>query len=372
MRVLHIIPNLQVGGAETMLTRLMGEWHRMDDSGIESHVVALDGGGPLRDSIEAFGVPVTVLSDEAGPALAVLIRRVRLFRPDVIQTWMYRADLMGAIASRLTGLGAVVWNLRCSFGWAERGFARRAVFSGLRMLSTVPAAVVSNTGRAIDEHRAAGYNARRWELIPNGFDTDVYRPSYEVRIRLRSDLGLLEDTPLVGMVARFDPLKDHETFLRAAKQLVEEGNNAHFVLVGARLEENLRGVIEELGLRDRVHVLGYRSDIPDIVPGFDVSALSSLSEGFPNVVGEAMACGLPCVSTRVGDIAKLLDAEWIIEPGDYHALARSWQKLLALPVVDRQSIGASNRRRIESDYSAKLVADRYRKLYESIYYIAPR
>ena len=154
---------------------------------------------------------------------------------------------------------------------------------------------MSNSERARREHEAAGYRARRWEVLPNGFDLDVFRPDPAARAQVRADLGVVEGAPVVGMVARLDPAKDHATFVRAAALFRERTPAAQFVLVGEGDWAPVRSHVAQAGLSDAVHILGYQAHVERLIPAFDIGTLSSTSEGFPNALGEVMAVGVPPV-----------------------------------------------------------------------------
>ena len=211
----------------------------------------------------------------------------------------------------------------------------------------------------------------RTQVIPNGFDPTAFRPDPDSRIAFRAELGLPPDTPLVGMVARVDPQKDHRTFVAAAARLHARLPNVHFVFCGNGSEKaiaELTGWIERDGLRQVCHVLGERNDIPRVAAALDVATLSSaFGEGFPNVLGEAMACEVPCVATDVGDSAYVLgDSGRIVPPRDPDALAGAWGELLTAGDDVRKALGQRGRRRIVDNFSISRVARSYEAAYRSV------
>ncbi|HLM68072.1 MAG TPA: glycosyltransferase, partial [Longimicrobium sp.] len=373
LKVVHLITGLRAGGAETVLYRLLAE---MDRARFRSTVVSLTDEGELGTGIRALGVPVHTLGMRrgAGSVLSAVHRLRRLLRrerPDILQTWLYHADLLGTVAARAAGVPVLAWNLRCSQPRVGMAAERPgALLRVLRRLSHVPDAVVVNAeaGRAF--HAAVGFGPREWRLIPNGVDARMFRPSPELRARARREMGVDAAAPVVGMVGRYDPLKDVGTFLRAARILLDTRRDAVFVLAGRDLSaENgeLGAQIRALGLEGAVRLLGRRTDVQAVYPAFDVAALTSRAEGFPNVVAEAMACGVPCAVTDVGDAALLVgDTGRVVPPGDPGAMAAAWEGLLSLTAAERQRLGAAARDRIAAEFSQRAAVQRYEALYAGL------
>lgn len=370
--IAHVITDLGVGGAEVMLRNLV---QRMDRTRFRNVVISLTDRGFFADDIERAGVAVEALGIERGrpdPRLLVRLRRsLKKHQPDIVQTWLYHADLLGTLVRRAVPDATLLWNVRCSFMEMRRynplsGMTRRM----LAMMSKVPTAVVVNSVSGREVHERLGYRPRRWVLLPNGFDTERFKPDSNARSAIREELGLAEDTFLVGTVGRFDPMKDHATFLAAA-ELVARDVDAHFVLAGRGLEASnsvLVDWIRSRGLVGRVHLLGPRKDVAAIDAALDVFCFASrYGEGFPNVVGEAMACATPCVVTDVGDAAAIVgDTGTVAAPGDAAGLADGVNKLLRMSSSERRQIGARARARIENDYSIGSIVRQYEKFYDEI------
>ncbi len=372
LSIVHVISSLDVGGAETTLYRLLS---RTDRDAFRSSVVSLLPGGPVKDLIAGLGIPVASLGMRRGrPSMVGLVRLVRHLRraePDIVQTWLYHADLLGLIAARLAGRPATAWNLRCSDTDPIRRHSLVWTRWTCARLAGQPAVVVANSNAARRFHQRAGYSPRRWEIIPNGVDTEAWKPDEEARLSVRRELGVATDVALIGLVARFDPMKDHRTFLEAADSVATRRTDVHFVMVGEGVtHENpsLRHQLNTSGLGRRVHLLGRRSDVPRLTAALDIAALSSYyGEGFPNVVIEAMACGVPCVATDVGDSAHMIGKTGVIVPRQRpDLLADAWLQLLALGRQDRQRLGQAARERVERDYSLTTMVRRYEALYRSI------
>ncbi|TXD34780.1 glycosyltransferase [Lujinxingia vulgaris] len=365
VKVCHIITGLGTGGAETMLTRLI---EGRDPRRFPTTVISLMDRGQMAERLEAAGAPVETLNLNRGrPTPAALFRLRRLVEhhnPDVIHAWMYHANL-GIMA----GLGRpFAWNIRqCVYDLADESRGTQAVIRLGGLLSPQASAIVYNSRLSRIQHRALGYSERRDEVIPNGFDTATFRPSEEDYREVRRELGLPTATPLIGMVGRLHPIKDHPNLLAAMTIVAAEHPQARLVLVGRGLTEDnveLMDQLRALDLHDRVILLGERRDIPRITAAFDVAVLSSKSEGFPNVVGEAMACGVPAAVTDVGDAAWLLgEAGRVVPPQDSVQLARAISELLAMDEVARRQLGQKGRRRIVENFSLGAIVARYHALY---------
>lgn len=376
MRVLHLITFLDADGAGSMLARLLAE---LDPAAYEPLVVAMLPPGPMGERIRALDADLLDLDMRKGRptplALHKLVAVLHEWHPDVVQTWQHHADLLGLAAARLAfPLGrrpAVAWNLRSAFSdlsrldrseaWTVRLCAR---------LSGLPEVVVANSRAAVDRHIALGYRPRRFEIIPNGFDAGLFQPRASAPATLRRELGVSPESPLVGLAARFDPAKNQRGFLRAAGLVAKRLPETHFVCCGRdATPENaeLTRWGEEAGLGGRLHLLGQREDMERFLAGLDLCVSASLEESFPNVLGEALCCGVPCVATDVGDSAALVGQDGAVAPpGDEQALARAMLRMLSLPATERMRMGGEGRMRMIRDYALESVVARYARLYDSL------
>jgi glycosyltransferase involved in cell wall biosynthesis len=372
MKLLHIITGLGTGGAETMLLNLVSA---LDPWGDASEVISLSGGGPLGERLRSAGVPVRELGMSRGrftaAKVALLTRWTRAVRPDLVQTWMYHADLLGGLAARLAGV-PTIWgiqqgNLNPSFNrWSTLVTAAACA----AMSEWLPSRIVVCSRSASSAHEEFGYSRERMAVIPNGIDACRFRPDLEARCSMREELGIGDSTPLVGLAARLDPQKDHATFFRAAGRVQSRRPDARFALCGAGIEPESAAVrrwMEEAKLGDKCHLLGRREDVHRFFAALDVAVLSSRGEGLPLAVGEAMASGVPCVVTDVGDAACLVGRTGIVvPPGDPEALANGISILLSESTETRRERGVAARERIEREFAIPVVAARYRDLYREV------
>lgn len=375
MKIAFIITGLSTGGAEMMLHKLL---QSIDRSEFEPTVISLIDKGEIGPRIEELGIPVYVLGMRRGlpnPLIVLyLARLLRRLKPDVVHTWMYHADLLGGLAARLAGCSRVIWCLRNSNLSKEQSTSSTLkVVSLCAWLSRwLPVQIVSCSQRAKNVHAAVGYADEKIHVIPNGFDLGHFAPDATARASLCAELSLPPDAPLVGMVARFDAQKNHLGFVRAAAQLLQQSPQVHFVLAGTGVDSGnaaLRAAISaHPGLQTRMHLLGRRDDVPRLMAALDVLALSSShGEAFPNVLGEAMACGVPCVVTDVGDSAEIVgNTGRVVAVGDMAALAQQLLAVLHLPAADRATLGRQARARVQAEYEIGHVAGLYQAFYERV------
>jgi glycosyltransferase involved in cell wall biosynthesis len=371
IRILHIITGLSTGGAEMMMLKLTTN---MDNSKFENHVVSLTNKGPVGHRLSDAGIAVTCLNMPRGiphpTGLYRLWSVIRREKPDIVQTWLYHADLLGLLAARLAGIKNVIWNLRCSYMGDEydRGMTG-FVIKLLARLSRLPAAIVINSKTGLKLHELRGYRPAHWVLLPNGFDPDQYRPDRKARATIRAELGIGDNTPLIGLVARLDPVKGYEDFLKAASKLAAKNPDVHFLLAGNGFVKDNGEIAEILAdVSDKqFHLLGERKDIPAIMAALDIATCSSIGEGFPNVVGEAMSSGTICVATDVGDCRYILnDTRSIVPPSDPDKLAEAWQNILSMPASEREKISTAGRQRVIDNFSLSVIVTKYQNLYTEL------
>jgi glycosyltransferase involved in cell wall biosynthesis len=373
MNVCHVITGLGTGGAEIMLQKLIAA---TAGNGMTHSVVSLTDRGPIGDALHARGIRIDSLGMRRGAPdvrAVVSLRRLLIERaPRVVQTWMYHSNLLGGLAARLAGIRAIVWNIRSSRlepATEKTSTIWLAKLSGL-LAHQLCGRIVTNSDDARRVHERMGYPSSLFEVIPNGFDLGTFKPDEAARASVRTELALAPETVLIGMISRFHPGKGHGTFLRAAARLASRRPDVHFLLAGDGVTSDDRALsrlVERAELRSRVSLLGRRTDTPRLFAALDLSTLTSLYESFPNVVGEAMACAVPCIVTDVGDAATIVgDTGAVVPVRDEDALVSAWSSLLDLGPAARRSLGARARARIAERYSLESVAARYVRLYVSV------
>jgi glycosyltransferase involved in cell wall biosynthesis len=371
IRVCHLITSLDTAGAERSLVNLVTAMNRDE---FNNEVVTLLKPGPMAQALVQAGIALTSMDiDRRRPnpaALVWLIRHLRANRPSILQTWLYPADLLGTAAALFARPDHLLWNVRCT-EINKPGMSKWTRFMPrfLAVLSRRPDAIVINSQAGQRYHDQIGYRPKEWINIPNGVDLARFLPRRDERAALRARIGLAGDVTAIGFVARYHPMKDVKTFLRAASHFQRDHENAKFVLCGDGLGSDnapLVELIRTLDLDRRVVLLGRRTDMEQIYPTFDALTLCSIwGEGFPNVLCEAMACDVPCVTTKVGDSAEIVgDCGLIVPPRDAEALVRAWRTLLdekKLPVATE-----SARSRVATRYSLERMCAHYESLYRSL------
>lgn len=375
VQVVHIITGLSRGGAENVLYRLI----QAQPNPSQHSVVSMTDEGIFGDRLKELGVEVRCLGLHRGriPSPLIILRLsswLRHLRPDLVQTWMYHADLLGGVAARLAGI-PVCWGLRngnLDPEQSKRLTLRVARFNAC-LSRWLPTRIVSCSVRAVEIHRALGY-ADKFVVIPNGLDLARFTPvDVARRGTVRSALGLPKGRKLIGHLGRPDPQKDHATLLKVFALVAAQREDVCLLLAGLDLEHGNRYLDDLLartktsGLANRIMALGQRDDVPDLMAAMDVFLLSSsFGEAFPNVVVEAMACGTPCVVTEVGDSAEIVgDTGWTAPPGNVGALAGALLEALGEQEETHALRRQCARRRIEENFSIERMAKAYQEVWET-------
>lgn len=369
LRITHVITGLGIGGAESALYRLVsatrGDLHHA--------VISLTDGGYFGPKLQAGGVPVSCLSMRPGVpdplALVRLASHLLAERPDVVHGWMYHANLMAGLSAAAAGQIPVIWGIRHSVlsSRSAKHSTRLTNQMCARLSRLLPARIVCCAESALRAHAAIGYCASRMMVIPNGFDPEALTSAPGAGSHIRDELAIPQAVPVIGLVSRFHPDKDPDNFLRAARLVADSECRAVFLMVGNGFDwanAALSSRVDGFGLRDRVRLLGQRSDVPALLSAMDVFALSSRSEAFPNALAEAMLVGLPCAATNCGDSREIVGpCGRIVPPEDSTALGNAILGLLSLGEHERAELKAAARQRILQTYGLREVARRYMELY---------
>jgi glycosyltransferase involved in cell wall biosynthesis len=383
VKIVHVITDLSVGGAETMLVRLIRTSPR---DGPQHVVVSLSSEAPLAERLVALGVEVRVLGMGRGVPSARLFRRLVQWldelQPDIVQTWMYHADLMGGLATYAAQMmrwlrgarirrPALVWgihhtDLRLT---GSSGTTRWIARACALMSSRVPDVIVCCAESAMSSHRQAGYCAQRMTVIHNGIDLERFRANRVSRETLRRSLGIEANAPLVGIIGRYHPVKDYGTFIAAMRIVLDAMPQCRFVMAGEGLDpgnHELVALLDAARTSEACRLLGPQAEPEMLMAGLDVFCLSSRSEGLPTVIGEAMACEVPCVATDVGDTALLIGATGcLVPPEDPQALGCALCAMLNQSRAERAALGHTARSRILSLFSMEASWQRYEQTYIS-------
>ena len=372
--ILWIITGLEYGGAEMMLYKLLS---RMDKTRFKSEVISMIDLGPFSGKIQELGVPLRSLGMRRGiPNPVNLLRLAKWIRqanPDVVQTWMYHADLMGGLAAKLVGNIPVAWGIRHS-NLSNHGSRRLTIYT-MRMCAQVsrwlPKQIVCCSEASRSVHEMVGYSSKKMIVIPNGFDLSAFKVDPVARQSVRDELQIRPDAILIGLAGRFDPQKDHHSFVCAASLIHRSRPDVHFLLCGDDVtweNDQLRGWIEKAGIKKQCSLLGRRNDMSRLIAALDIAASSSsFGEGFPNVIGEAMACAVPCVVTDVGDCALIVgETGRVVPPRNVNALSAALLELIELGLDGRKKLGLAARNRVRQHYDLPNIVVQYESLYEEL------
>jgi glycosyltransferase involved in cell wall biosynthesis len=383
MKIVHIISGLGLGGAETLLLNLVSESRSAGGTHVIISLSSLD---IMADRLRAAGAEVRLLGMRPGiPNPLLLIRLARWIvqaNPDVVQTWMYHADIFGGVAAQLARLifrlkgqrhrFVLVWGIhRTEVPTANVGRVLNALARiGAMTSNQLPDSVICCANASYKTHAEYGYDRARMRVIHNGFDVRKFVPDATARAALLNSLGLPARSILIGIVGRSNPAKDYDNFLHAAALLRQRVPECHFVMVGKDVDGNnkaLARTMSELGLTGVCHLLGARNDLHRIMPAFDMLCLSSRTEGLPTVVGEAMACSVPCVVTDVGDTGQLVgDTGLVVPPRDPVSLSDALEEMATLSLEQREKLGRLARERIVECFSITVCWQKYRDMYTTL------
>ncbi len=370
--VTHLVTGLGLGGAEVMLARVSGALHA---KGWAQHVISLRRSGPMAARIEAQGVACSSLELEGLGALPEAIRRLRLLvsgRPhDMLQGWMYHGNLAALLVRSAGGVRRpLMWNIRQSLHDAEN--ERPGTMAAIRLgaaLSSRADVILYNARTSARQHEAIGYDPRHTRVIPNGFASVEDAVVAGARAGMRQQLRIDADATVVGLLARWHPVKNHLGFLRAMLPILRADTRCVAVLAGpgvASVDNGLQREAEAAGIWAQVRLLDAVEEPTTLLSALDVLCSASRAEGFPNVVGEAMACGLPCVVTDVGDSAWIVGDTGIVTPVDEAAIGAGIAAMLRAPVMERRARGRAARARVRASFSLSAVATAYSALYEEV------
>lgn len=373
MKIMHVIIGLTLGGAELMMKRLI-ESHR-NIPGCEHAVVSLTDLGKIGPQLIDQGISVVSLdmhgARDVPQALCKLTRLIRASRPDIIQTWMYHADLLGGVAARLAGIDRIIWGIRTT-DISNCGSKATMVIRTLcaRLSKAIPKIIICAADASRTAHAQIGYDSSRMIVIPNGFEVSRLQATQQQRDALRQEAGIGPDDLVIGSLGRLNPAKDQENFIAAARILAEKYRNLKFLMIGDGLDPSnrkLMKIIAATGHADRFVLLGERRDIPACLKAMDIFCLHSRTEGFPNALGEAMTLGLPCVATNAGDAAYLLgDTGTTVPTQDSQALADGIEKLIRLDHQQRQELGRKSQNRINNNFTIAQTSEKFLQIYDHL------
>ncbi len=374
MKILHIISGLRRGGAENILYRLC-----QHDKEHKHFIISLtdsqdDGMNHNKENVSVHKLNFSNRKINLFE-LFKLYKQIKQIKPDVVQTWMIHADMIGGIVARLAGVNNIFWSVH--YTNLVRGKSKRLTILLTKINAFlshfIPKKIIYCAEKSKEVQESLGFKKTKGVVVQNGYDIESFIQNNDLGIKFRNELSIRPEAFVIGHVGSYHPLKDQANLIKALTLLDQRGFNFNAVFAGDNLDNNntsLVSLIKNKGLSNRVYLLGRRNDIPSIMNGIDLFILSSESEAFPNVLNEAMACGTPCVSTDVGDASLILgDTGWIVPSKDSESLYSSVIKAAQERESNHRSWldrSIACRQRIVQKFSLEKMVKKYKEVWMDV------
>lgn len=372
IRIINLIPTLDIGGAEAMLLKLS---EKIDKNQFENLIVCIGKEGSLSKSFYSKNLKVFYLGMDNFTGIIVTIFKLKKlihnFKPDILITWLHFSDLLGLIIKFFFPKLKIIWNLRCStLSLNSISLKNIILVKFLALFSKIPNLIIANSFSGIKAHKKIGYKNKKFIIVPNGFDSNLFKPNPKYRTLIRKKIGLKEKDVLIGFIGKDTKIKGFDIFLNTAKVALEFSPNLKFILVGPGLNiknEIIKKFFLKNNIKDKFIFYGTTKKIHEVLVGLDLLAITSRSEGFPNILGEAMACGVPCVSTNVGDCENIIGCKMLISNSfDSKALSKLWHKTI-INSQNNNSFSINLRKRISDKFSLNHCITKYEKTFKDIH-----
>ncbi len=362
LKVLHLIPSLGSGGAEAMLTKLVSN---NKDSNITMVIVTLLNINYFSEEITRNGIKIYCLNLKSKPlGFLNMFKIIKSEKPDIIQTWMYHCDFLGLLIKAAFPKVKLFWNIRHSF--LVEGVDKRTTIVLAHILgkiSFIPNKIIFGSAAAFNFHTGIGYKKNSAKIIPNGFDTELFSPSDNEKNTIRKELSVPPKNLIFGHVGREKRIKNQIMLIEAFTEVIKYYPSITLILIGKGLKEKYS--THPLVISGDIRILDETQTIHRYLKSFDLFILPSLSEGFPNVIGEAMATGVPCISTNVGDSAKIIGKDeliaWENSRDDLTMRMKYW---LQLNEREKNDLKSYSRNRIKENFSIGKIVSQYQQIYK--------
>lgn len=353
MNIVFLTRSLNYGGAERQLVELV---KGLKKSGHNVSIGVFYPGGPLIEELQKAEIRIENLDKKNRWDIVGFVSKLKKFirdeNPEIVHGYLVVPNIMCTLLKLISPRIKIVWGVRSSnLEFSQYDWLTRATFLLSSLLSCSAARIILNSKSGLEYHRKKGYPIKKMVVIPNGIDTQKYNSNDNYRKKIREEYHIKDSECFIGLVGRLDPMKDHTTFLHAAALFLRQNKNVKFICVGNGKEEyknKLHDLCGQLLLQDHVIWAGTKDNTNEIYNAFDINTLCSVGEGFPNVVGEAMACGIRCVVTDVGDAREIVnELGYVVPVRDPSKLSQAWMECLN----DEKLFATAIRQRIIDYYS---------------------
>lgn len=367
LKITHIIIGLNVGGAELMLKRLVEG--TQSPGQVRHSIISLTDLGTVGKQLLSAGFDVRYLGLKGALTLPKVLfklrQEIKRQKPNVVQTWMYHADVLGGLAAKSLKVDRIIWNVR-NTNFGLNGLMHKLLIRLSALISKyVPDRIVYVSQSAQESHEEAGYDPVKSLIINNGFSINKYHRESD-RDELRKELRFRKQDIVICSVGRYAPSKDHLTFIKAIKVAIGKNPNIKALMIGLNIDDTNQTLVNEIGnYTQYFYLAGQRNDIPRIFNCVDVFCLHSITEGFPNVLGEAMSSALPCITTKAGDAELILnDCRYTVDIRDFDELASKVNQMSNMSSVERAALGENNKDIILERYTLEHILNKYLVLYK--------
>jgi len=372
-KIIYIITGLNVGGAELVLLRLLMKINKKE---YDPLVITLREKGIMGERIEKLGINVHCLRIHSFinllPGLIKLVNKINIFNPQIIHTFMIHSAFFVGIIAKLLNKPTIIWNIfSTDLSLQSNKYKTRLIIIMCAYLSKIiPNRIIIDSNASYSSHKKAGYSWEKMEIIHNGVDTNEFSPNTIKRSEYRKQY-FKENELVIGLIARYHPVKGHDIFIKAVSILRREVSNVKFLLNGSNIEisnSKLMKMISKEGIQDFIHISDSKLEATNILLACDILVSSSKFESFPNIICEAMACSIPCVVTNVGDCAEIVgETGVIVSANDADELSSAIMGLINMPLKDRKKLGENARLRIKNNFSLSLMMEKYNNIYDSCF-----